>query len=212
MPRPNFGMVILLFIFISAKVSSPDPLERLKRQLLYKSGTEVELNLVMTLPLNDPTYSISMGFFLEGNYDLPPYNSQAIYSKPWDSLFEAAANNKRRAASSRRSSRATVYRAVEGLFERVGRLPGRACLLRSICEAAAWPVDHDGLVGQLAHAILTPSSTVENGLLHADYLAAEQLGRTGNECSQYFASCPKTPLDMVSTLMSLSLTDIVDFF
>jgi DM4/DM12 family len=109
------------------------------------------LNLVLTIPLNDPTYSISMGFFLEGNYDLPPYNSQAIYTQPWQQLLALAENSKK----ARRSSRATVYRAVEGLLERVGRLPGKVCLLRSICEAAAWPVDHDGLIGELVHTILT---------------------------------------------------------
>ncbi|XP_065337243.1 uncharacterized protein LOC135937867 [Cloeon dipterum] len=199
--------VFLLLLFIFFEVSSPDTLERLKRQLLSQDGTEVELNLSLNLPLNDPTYSLTASFFLESDYKMPPYNSQAIYTKPWDSLFEASETNKRR-----RSSRASVYRAVEGLFEKVGHLPGRACLLRSICEAAAWPLDHDGLVGQLAHTILTPSSTVENGPLHAEYFAAEQLGRTGNECRQYFASCPKTPLDMISTLVSLSLPDIIDNF
>ena len=32
---------------------------------------------------------------------------------------------------------------------------GRACMLRSICEAATWPVQHDGLVGELLHVLLT---------------------------------------------------------
>ncbi|XP_059489976.1 uncharacterized protein LOC132205116 [Neocloeon triangulifer] len=196
------GILISALLLV---VSSPDPLERLKRQLLYKSGTEVELNFVLTIPLNDPAYSISLGLFLEANYDLPPYNSQAIFTQPWQQLYEIASKN-------RRSSRAAIYRAVEGLFERVGRMPGRACLLRSICEAAAWPVDHDGLVGELMHTILTPSSTRENGPLHADYLAAEHLGRAGSVCGQYFASCPSTPLEKVSTLMSSPLPEIIDYF
>ena len=32
---------------------------------------------------------------------------------------------------------------------------GRQCLLRAVCEAAAFTVAHDGLLGELLHVLLT---------------------------------------------------------
>ncbi|KAF4519442.1 hypothetical protein B566_EDAN008669 [Ephemera danica] len=80
--------------------------------------------------------------------------------------------------------------------------------MRSICEAAAWPVQHDGLLGELLHVLLTPSSTAENGPLHPDYPAAETMGlrKGGDFCSTAFPACTSSPLNLVTTIASSWLT------
>jgi hypothetical protein len=49
-----------------------------------------------------------------------------------------------------------MYGPLEEFLEENG-FGGRACLLRSICEAASSPFHHDDtdLLGEMAHAILT---------------------------------------------------------
>lgn len=52
-------------------------------------------------------------------------------------------------------SRFTLYRALEVLAETSG-VPGRPCLLRSICETAEAPFSYsNGILGELAHLIMT---------------------------------------------------------
>lgn len=53
------------------------------------------------------------------------------------------------------TSRFTLYRAIEMLAESSG-YPGRSCLLRSICETAEAPFSYsNGILGELAHLIMT---------------------------------------------------------
>lgn len=52
-------------------------------------------------------------------------------------------------------SRFTIYRALETLARSSG-MPGRPCLLRSICETAEAPFSYsNGILGELAHLIMT---------------------------------------------------------
>lgn len=52
-------------------------------------------------------------------------------------------------------SRFTLYKGIEKLAE-VSGMPGRPCMLRSICETAEVPFSYgNGILGELAHLILT---------------------------------------------------------
>lgn len=52
-------------------------------------------------------------------------------------------------------SRFTLYKGIEKMAELSG-LPGRPCMLRSICETAVVPFSYgNGILGELAHLILT---------------------------------------------------------
>lgn len=52
-------------------------------------------------------------------------------------------------------SRFTLYKGIEKMAE-VSGLPGRPCMLRSICETAEVPFSYgNGILGELAHLILT---------------------------------------------------------
>ncbi|XP_053672682.1 uncharacterized protein LOC128723001 [Anopheles nili] len=95
-------------------------------------------------------------------------------------------------------SRWTTYKSMEKLSETYG-LPGRPCVLRSVCEAAAAPFTHTGgIFAELLHIMFTPSSTTEELGEHRDneYFRAEQLGRTGAPCERIFAECVHSLLDV----------------
>uniref|UniRef100_A0A182S7Y4 Uncharacterized protein n=1 Tax=Anopheles maculatus TaxID=74869 RepID=A0A182S7Y4_9DIPT len=95
-------------------------------------------------------------------------------------------------------SRWTTYRAMEKLSENYG-LPGRPCVLRSVCESAAAPFTHTGgIFAELLHIVFTPSSTVEPLSEHRDneYFRAEQLGRGGAPCERIFPECVHSLLDV----------------
>uniref|UniRef100_A0A182QL58 Uncharacterized protein n=1 Tax=Anopheles farauti TaxID=69004 RepID=A0A182QL58_9DIPT len=95
-------------------------------------------------------------------------------------------------------SRWTTYRAMEKLSESYG-LPGRACVLRSVCESAAAPFTHTGgIFAELLHIVFSPSTTTEPVSEHRDneYFRAEQLGRTGAPCERIFPECVHSLLDI----------------
>ncbi|XP_058838185.1 uncharacterized protein LOC131693927 [Topomyia yanbarensis] len=95
-------------------------------------------------------------------------------------------------------SRWVVYKMLEKAGEPYG-LGGRACMLRSICEAAAAQFTHaGGVFSELFHILFTPSTTSEPLSEHRDseYLRAEQLGREGAPCQLVFHECRNTILDV----------------
>ncbi|XP_058449376.1 uncharacterized protein LOC131429326 [Malaya genurostris] len=95
-------------------------------------------------------------------------------------------------------SRWTTYKMMEKAGENYG-FGGRACMLRSICEAAAAEFTHTGGVfAELFHIVFTPSTTAEPMSDHGDneYYRAEQLGREGAPCEQVYHECKNTILDV----------------
>lgn len=82
-------------------------------------------------------------------------------------------------------------------------LPGRECLLRCICQAAETPLGHNGLVGQLLHILLTPSSSIYEPELNADFLQAEEDGLRGEDCEELYSNCPWKVLEVFTTLDTL---------
>ena len=112
----------------------------------------------------------------------------------------------RRSFSSHEEARENTFRTIEGYIE---KLPGfssggifdlggnsgldpHACLLRTICEAAAVPLHYDGFVGQMLNSMLLPSNHLEaipyeEG--ESDYLTAQRNGQFRADCSMYYAQC-----------------------
>uniref|UniRef100_A0A182MRB6 Uncharacterized protein n=1 Tax=Anopheles culicifacies TaxID=139723 RepID=A0A182MRB6_9DIPT len=103
------------------------------------------------------------------------------------------------------NGRWTVYKAIEGLSSGYG-FGGRACVLRSICEAAETQFTHTGGVfAELLHIMLSPSTTNEPVSEHRDneYYRAEQLGLSGAPCATIFHECSTSLLDMFSGVHDL---------
>ncbi|KAH8370802.1 hypothetical protein KR093_005033 [Drosophila rubida] len=90
-----------------------------------------------------------------------------------------------------------VYQSFESLAHRM-QLNGRQCVLKSICESSAAPFDErNGLLGELLHILLTPSSSKDALSEHTDnaYLQAEQFGHAGASCDAVYPKCAKSLLE-----------------
>ncbi|XP_048504844.1 uncharacterized protein LOC110117057 [Athalia rosae] len=177
----------------------PDPLDsETKVQVLFGLGLPMEGEISMTL-----------GYVLKCNYDLP-YNV-SDFTDPYVRYERSVRNNllpsenatvQVQRTSKGTTSRWTIYGILEEAMERFGG--GRVCLLRAVCEAAETPFNEDhGLLGELLHVLLTPSTTSEEHETYADreYRAAEKLGGTfrGN-CKSLFSECQSSPLDYFTEL------------
>ncbi|XP_046432190.1 uncharacterized protein LOC124185445 [Neodiprion fabricii] len=162
-------------------------LHRPIRELTYPSSSTTGIFFAVAVPLSDPEHSISLSYFFEANYDLP---SNFSY---YDPLLLGR--------RTRRSiDRETVYRALESKFESAG-FPGRDCLLRSICETSEWPIRHNGILGDVMHVILTPSSSQKEDLPE-EFAEAERIGMNGT-CSKSYPLCPVGLFDLVGNFISL---------
>ncbi|GBP60342.1 hypothetical protein EVAR_91377_1 [Eumeta japonica] len=91
--------------------------------------------------------------------------------------------------------------AAGGRLEKVESrgLPGRACLLRAVCESARAHLHHNGLVGDLLHIVFTPSSS-EAEDLDDEFYEAEYSGLI-QVCHHYVDACPDNPLAYFSVLL-----------
>ncbi|EGI67929.1 hypothetical protein G5I_03381, partial [Acromyrmex echinatior] len=155
----------------------------------------LQIFVALAVPLEDPLSSISLSYFFEANYVLPP-NITSL--EPWTGL-------KRR---KRNIERATIYQVLESKFERQVRkqiiahydsgYSGRECLLRAICETSEFPLQHNGLIGDIMHVIFTPSTSKHEGLSR-DVIEAELVGRNRN-CSKYQPQCPLGLFDLIGVL------------
>ncbi|XP_067647968.1 uncharacterized protein [Eurosta solidaginis] len=100
------------------------------------------------------------------------------------------------------SYRWAIYKALEVLAGRFSP-SGRSCVLKSICEAAEIPLHYrNGLLGELLHILLSPSSSADELSEHADneYFYAEAMGRAGAKCGLIFKECTKSLLEYFSNV------------
>ncbi|XP_055643577.1 uncharacterized protein LOC129779860 [Toxorhynchites rutilus septentrionalis] len=107
-------------------------------------------------------------------------------------------------------SRWTTYKTLEKIGESYGA-GGRACVLRSICEAAEAEFTHTGgIFAELLHILFTPSTTTEPLSDHNDneYHRAEQLGREGAPCHLVFRECNHSILDVFTGVHDTALDSI----
>ncbi|KAL6255351.1 hypothetical protein P5V15_013689 [Pogonomyrmex californicus] len=140
--------------------------------------------VALAVPLEDPLNSISLSYFFEANYGLPP---NITYLEPWTEV-------KRR---KRNIDRTTIYRVLESKLESSG-YSGRECLLRAICETSEFPLQHNGMIGDIMHVIFTPSTSRHEGLPR-DVVEAELVGRNGS-CAKYQPQCPLGLFDLIGVL------------
>ncbi|XP_011166500.2 uncharacterized protein LOC105200564 [Solenopsis invicta] len=186
---------ILLFIFNvvltshigRSKMANSDIAEILHRpirSLTFPEHSNMGIFVALAVPLEDPLNSISLSYFFEANYVLPP---NITYLEPWRRIERRKRN----------IERATIYRVLESKFESSG-YSGRECLLRAICETSAFPLQHNGLIGDIMHVIFTPSTSRHEGLPR-DVVEAELVGRNGS-CSKYQLQCPLGLFDLIGVL------------
>lgn len=170
----------------------------------------LQLSFGLSTPVSVPNRTLTMSVYYQMQYYLPSRASQ-WYASP-DIMWKREIPNR---------ALLDVYLPIEEFLAENGFV-GRACLLRSICEAANSPFQHENmdLLEEIAHVILTPSQEVltEDAICSKNnsdvldslppvkqYLAAECLGKSDGDCKIAYPHCPKSPLDMFSQIYNLEL-------
>lgn len=135
---------------------------RNKRFLIFNNGGLAKIVLGVSIPIDFAPPKPNKGNILFA------YNFQAQFQDPTTTtvinplaapLFSGLSRKfddrrKRDLANGGDGSRQLVYSGLEKMMDSHGR-NGKACLLRSICEAAETSLRHNGLIGELFHIFLT---------------------------------------------------------
>jgi len=181
-------------------------LKRFSRSLLFPATSPTRVQFIggIGIPVEDlPFESVTSGYVLKTEYFLPTEAKEItrVYLKPQPITDRKNKNDESNFGS---IYRWVIYRSIEMVLQNMN-LPGHSCLLRVICEHATIPLTHEsGLLGELLHIILTPSSSSDHYALHTDreYLAAERFGKRGGNCeATYGRKCPRSPIDLVTMLL-----------
>ncbi|XP_025990180.1 uncharacterized protein LOC113003731 [Solenopsis invicta] len=209
-PR-TFSLAILCVylrdIYVATLSQSSGWFARDKRYLVYPppgdyTPTKVQLILGLGLPM-EVDVSMIIGYVMKFNYVLP-YNASYLtdpyvrYDRSINRHVEPDGNDATPPnAKAVLISRWECYEILESAFE--ATRSGKACLLKTICEAAAVPFKRSHtLTAQLAHIFLTPSTTSEpfRNAFDQEYRAAELAGqRYSNSCDNLFPECTESLLD-----------------
>ncbi|XP_012284504.1 uncharacterized protein LOC105701923 [Orussus abietinus] len=163
-------------------------LHRPIRALSFPENSGMGIFFALAVPLEEPLNQVSLSYFFEATYQLPPNSTDF---GPW--LNPDEYRRKKRSLD-----RTTTYGIIENKFESFG-YPGRECLLRSICEASQHPLEHNGVLGDILRVIFAPSTSRPEDLPE-EVLKAEHHGKDGS-CEGYEKICPLGLLDLVGTLL-----------
>ncbi|KDR23464.1 uncharacterized protein LOC110837185 isoform X2 [Zootermopsis nevadensis] len=132
---------------------------------------------------------MTMGIVMKFTYQLP--TNATVFTNPYSVIQKRSTQMK---------TRWDMYSKLEATVDRMD-LDGRACVLRAICEAADTTLRYNGLVGEMLHVLLTPSTTMEKPRSYSDreYHAAERLGTEISEsCHLLYPECNIGLLDLIS--------------
>ncbi|GJQ67490.1 hypothetical protein Trydic_g5133 [Trypoxylus dichotomus] len=151
---------------------------RLAIQIINKvqfpyGGPFMGLFLAIAMPLEIPEPEVFVSYNFEANYLLPENQTTFQYPPIVSNAMEVA--------------RRQVYDALEFKLNSHG-YTGKACLLRAICEATEYSLQHTGVLADVLHVILTPSTSKSEGLI--DYESAEKYGKENKHCKAYERLCP----------------------
>ncbi|XP_050687483.1 uncharacterized protein LOC126980985 [Eriocheir sinensis] len=92
--------------------------------------------------------------------------------------------------------RAFLYTSIESFLDGLG-YDGRSCTLRTLCEIAEAPFEHD-LYGEVINLVLSASLSPNNSVEYDDYMLAEHYGRNYGDCGAIYHTCPTSVLDLIS--------------
>ncbi|KAF5284499.1 hypothetical protein FQR65_LT13514 [Abscondita terminalis] len=178
----RFWIAFFCFYIINCSEIKPES-EYPKWSLNFPEGSVTGMFLAVALPLSVSSINPYLAFNWEVNYQLPSKQSSLIYPP----------------VVTERMQRKVVYDAFEMKLESQG-FPGRKCLLRMICEAAIGDLkDVNGVLGDIVHILLKPSSS-KNSQLSREYENAEKYGKRNRNCLKFNERCSFNFLDAVSSL------------
>ncbi|XP_043476688.1 uncharacterized protein LOC122507828 [Leptopilina heterotoma] len=146
MKRARFQLRLFIFwsiLCLSFQVRVKNISSAVSRQIRsigFPEGSGMGIFFAVAIPIDIPDKSVSVSFYFEANYELPSDKNA--------SNLEEYYNKKRRI------DRGLAYNILKRKFESVG-FPGKACLLRLICEFAEKPIHENGLIGDILHILFT---------------------------------------------------------
>lgn len=206
-----FFMTILALINGSTTTTTKrnDSLHRASRSLIFPATSPTRVQFIggIGIPVEDLHFeSVTSGYVLKAEYFLPTEAKEIthVYLNPQPITARKQQEQMKEEYHFGSIYRWVIYRGIEMVLQNM-HLPGRSCLLRVICDHATQPLTHEsGLLGELLHIVLTPSSSVDHYTLHTDreYRIAERFGKRGGNCAaSYGRKCPRSPIDIITLLL-----------
>ncbi|KAH0549491.1 hypothetical protein KQX54_009732 [Cotesia glomerata] len=130
-------------------------------------------------------------------------NFQFQYPLPQNSTHYFSTLKRRRRSISGNDERRIFYQLVEQELQRWSG-NGKACMLKSICEASSVPLNRETLVENLLHVVLTPDYGNNSTFADKDYTEAALVGRRRDDCALIYSHCPEGYglLDSISRIHS----------
>ncbi|XP_066141783.1 uncharacterized protein [Euwallacea fornicatus] len=202
------ALIVMVFLVVwnvaSQELESPSTilqkdnrvLSRNKRWLVWKEGVNwVSMIFGLGIPVEVNLNSVVMGSTIKAYYLLP--DNSSVFTNPSIGDYQ----RKRRSAS-----RWKIYELIESYLEQNHYEDGKACLLKSICQISAIKLEErSGLLAEIVHNILTPSSTKEELEDHTNYAYhfAEKVGKQVGKCDHVFPECSVDPIHQFSRLMTV---------
>ncbi|CAL4191836.1 unnamed protein product, partial [Meganyctiphanes norvegica] len=87
--------------------------------------------------------------------------------------------------------REMMFKVLEDMLGNMN-LPGKACLLRAICEMFETPLHNHGFMGDVMELFFSVSKSPHAEKRMADYLEAETLGKHHKSCSKFYSGCERS--------------------
>ncbi|KAI5643903.1 DM4/DM12 family domain-containing protein [Phthorimaea operculella] len=169
--------------------------DRQKRYLIFTPSTQWGVFATISIPLNREM-PVSVAWFFEANYFTI---DNATWLDPLLGDFQVSGSRSIRSDDVEPKeviTRKLLYIFIETMLENHG-YPGRPCLLRAICENTRSHFLHNGVLGDVLHLILTPSTSLSEEDIEDSFYEAEYLGLEGH-CDYYFGGCPMSPLELIT--------------
>jgi len=186
------------------RLDQEEPRHRRRRDLFrFPHNTAFELKWSLNFPVDvEPSYKTKIQVALPFGAKLRTLSADLVKAAPAEAFDTLLPTKGRRRRAVEEEDRARLYNSIESALETAG-LPGRPCLLRTICEVAEAPITY-GLAGDLLNLALTPSLA---GMLStyselAAYLEAEEVGAGGSDggCHMHYVDCQMSLFDMIPTV------------
>nr|XP_022900565.1 uncharacterized protein LOC111413724 [Onthophagus taurus] len=152
-----FHLSKLLTIFLIIRVNGEESnklLTRSKRYLVYPLGGQVKIVVGVSWPVPlGLKQSMACALNLQFQY---PQAQNITQLQTWPPIITRSQEKRSLEKGDRISDRMAAYLGLESILDKYG-FDGHQCLLRSICDNAVHPLNHNanGLYGRLLHIFLS---------------------------------------------------------
>ncbi|KAK9758632.1 DM4/DM12 family [Popillia japonica] len=175
--------ILIITLIVISLTNSQTAIQILNKIQFPYGGPFMGLFLAVAMPLEIPEPEVFVSYNFEANYNLPENQTTFQYPPVVSRAMDIA--------------RKEIYDAIEFKMDSHG-FAGKPCLLRAICEATEYSLQHTDVLGDIVHVVLTPSTSKSEGL--SEYEKAEKYGRLKKNCKRYNKSCSFSVLDLISVI------------